>query len=229
MYTPIHNRETDRAKIIAFMREYPFATLVTTRDGNMTATHLPVLIDDQNDQVFLTAHLARANVQWRDFGSAKVQAHDALMIFQEPHAFISTRHYEPAQSGDQRPSTGDAKGTLQGHLSVPTWNYVAVHAYGAPRLLESLDERLKVVERMVQQFEGTLEQFDSLPDDFKQTKANGIVAFEICVTRLDARFKLSQDRTRVEQERIVQALSARPENVEFEIGAMMQEKLSWAQ
>src|SRR5262245_39529625 len=122
MYTPPHNRETDPAKILAFMREYPFATLVTTREGKLTATHLPVLVDNiappepegsgvrslQPQGIMVVAHIARGNTQWLDFGSG-----DAMVIFQEPHAFISTRHYERA-------------------LSVPTWNYVAVHAYGLP-------------------------------------------------------------------------------------------------
>lgn len=212
MYTPIHNREADRAKIIAFMRAYPFATLVTTRSEQITATHLPVLIDEQSTErmplcapdIFILAHVARGNVQWRDFSDAR----DALVIFQEPHAFVSTRHYERA-------------------LSVPTWNYVAVHAYGAPRILDSLEERLQLVERMVLHFEGNLDQWNSLPTEFKHTKANGIVAFEMCVTRLDARFKLSQDRSRAEQENIVQTLAARAD-IEATIGEMMQERLSVA-
>ena len=206
MYTPKHNRETDRAKIISFMRAYPFATFVTTRAEKITATHLPVLIDEHDGDIFVTAHLARGNVQWMDFSDEAAQVREALVIFQEPHAFISTRHYE-------RP------------LSVPTWNYVAVHAYGAPRILESQTERLNLVERMVLHFEGNLDQWNSLPNDFKQTKANGIVAFEMRVTRLDARFKLSQDRSRVEQETIVQSLTARAD-IEATIGKMMREKLS---
>ena len=142
MYTPIHNRETDHAKIIAFMRDYPFATFVTTRNGKITATHLPTLVDERGDDVFVIAHLARANAQWLDFSPR--EANEALVIFQEPHAFISTSHYE-------RP------------LSVPTWNYVAVHAYGTPQILESLAERLEVVRRMTEYFEGNLEQWNSLP------------------------------------------------------------------
>lgn len=201
MYIPAHNRETDRAKIIAFMRAYPFVTLITARDGHIQATHLPTLIEECGTDLVLVAHVAKGNSQWHDLpGQA------ALVIFQEPHAFISTQHYE-------RP------------LSVPTWNYVAVHAYGEPRLLESVGERLNVVERMVAQFEGTLERWINLPDDFKQAKANGIVAFEIPVARLEARFKLSQDRTRTEQENIIAALGASPNDLESTIGAIMQERL----
>ena len=61
MYTPPHNREPYRAKIIAFMREYPFATLVTTRDEKLSATHLPVLIDERGEHLFITAHVAKVN------------------------------------------------------------------------------------------------------------------------------------------------------------------------
>lgn len=130
------------------------------------------------------------------------------MIFQEPHAFISTRHYE-------RP------------LSVPTWNYIAVHAYGVPQILASVAARLAVVERTVLHFEGNLDQWRSLPEDFKRTKANGIVAFEMRVTRLDARFKLSQDRTPNEQHNIIESLSGR-ENVESTIGELMRARLEAA-
>lgn len=201
MYTPFHNRENDRAKIIAFMQEYPFATLVTTREGKITATHLPVLTDQRDGELCVRAHLARANTQWKDFGET-----EALVIFQEPHAFISTRHYERS-------------------LSVPTWNYVAVHAYGVPRILESLADRLNMVERTVLQFEGNLDQWNALPADFKHVKAAGIVAFELPVTRLEARFKLSQDRSQLEKENIIQTLSARPET-ERAIANMMAERLS---
>lgn len=212
MYTPVHNRETDREKIIAFMRAYPFATLVTTHNEKISATHLPVLIDTRDETIFLQAHLAKANTQWMDFSNAPHSAdnekmmNDALMIFQEPHAFVSTRHYE-------RP------------LSVPTWNYVAVHAYGAPQILPSLQERLAMVERMVTQFEGNLKQWNTLPHDFRETKANGIVAFEMRVARLDARFKLSQDRSESEQTRIVETLKQSSGSAENTIGQMMQERL----
>lgn len=205
MYTPIHNRETDRAKIIEFMRAYPFATLVTSRAGKLTATHLPVLVNtavgeqDAEPQMKLIAHMARANTQWMDFSTD-----EAMVIFQEPHAFISTRHYE-------RP------------LSVPTWNYVAVHAYGVPRILESLEQRLAMVERMVLEFEGNLDQWHTLPDDFKVTKAKGIVAFDMPVTRLYARFKLSQDRTPLEQDNIIETLLAR-DDIESTIGTLMQDR-----
>lgn len=206
MYIPPHNRETDRAKIIAFMQAYPFATLVTTRADSISATHLPVLIDERDNDLFITAHFAKANAQWHDFENGASTAHAALVIFQEPHAFISTRHYERA-------------------LSVPTWNYVAVHAYGAPRILESLDERLAIVERTVAHFEGNLEQWNSLPQDFRVAKANGIVAFELCVTHLDARFKLSQDRSASEQARITEALTQHSTRAENTIGEMMQARL----
>ncbi len=205
MYVPFHNREPEREKIIAFMREYPFATFITTRDRKITATHLPTLIDERADDLFIIAHLARANTQWADFSSDALPSPDALVIFQEPHAFISTRHYENA-------------------LSVPTWNYVAIHAYGIPRVLESVDARLDVVKRFTAHFEGNLDQFNALPDDFKRKKVSGIVAFELCVTQLDARFKLSQDRSRIEQENIVAALTQRAD-IEATLGEIMQAKL----
>jgi len=157
-------------------------------------------VHERGDELVLLAHLARANPQWHDFGDA-----EAMVIYQEPHAFVSTRHYE-------RP------------LSVPTWNYVAVHAYGKPVILPSLAERIATVRETVALFEGNLDQWNALPQEFIESKANGVVAFEIPVTRLDTRFKLSQDRTPLEQERIIASLQAGSGTNENTIASMMRER-----
>lgn len=203
MYTQKHNREDDRAKLYSFMKEYSFATLVTSRDEVPKATHLPFLVEMQKDAIGLWAHMAKANDQWRDFSNTQ----ELLVIFQEPHAYVSPKNYE-------------------NHLSVPTWNYVAVHAYGHARIMDEPEEKRLLLERMIRHLdEGYIKQWDRLPEKFKREKMGGIVAFEIVVTRLQGRFKLSQDRTISEQQNISKEFCASGDSVKSKVGEMMRENL----
>jgi transcriptional regulator len=185
------------------MKEYSFAALVTAKGDMPKATHLPFLVDMDDGVIRLRAHMARANDQWRDFAEGR----EALVIFQEPHAYVSPKHYEK-------------------QLSVPTWNYVAVHAYGQARLIDEREGKLRLLERMIRHLdEGYMKQWEGLPEQFKREKLGGIVAFEIEVTRLQGRFKLSQDRTLREQENIVNAFSACDDPLKSKIGEMMRQNL----
>ncbi len=203
MYTQKHNREDDRAKLYSFMKEYSFATLVTSKDGIPKATHLPFLVEMETDAIKLWAHMAKANDQWRDFSATS----ELLVIFQEPHAYVSPKNYEE-------------------RLSVPTWNYVAVHAYGHARIMDESEEKRQLLERMIRQLdENYIKQWDELPLEFKTEKLGGIVAFEINTTRLQGRFKLSQDRTANEQQTIAGEFCASSDSVISKIGEMMRENL----
>src|SRR6185503_6830 len=99
------NSFTDRQEIISFMQRYSFAAIVTTIDEAPYATHLPFLVKEENNKVILQAHFAKANPQWKE-----ITAKTSLVIFTEPHAYISPSNYETEKV-------------------VPTWNYIAVHAY----------------------------------------------------------------------------------------------------
>jgi transcriptional regulator len=203
MYTPRHNREEDQLKLYAFMKEYSFATLLTAKDDVPKGTHLPFLVEMAEGGLRLQAHMARANDQWRDFSETK----EVLVIFQEPHGFVSPRHYEK-------------------QLSVPTWNYVAVHAYGHARLLDEPTEKYGLLERMIEEHDADyLRQWEQLPERFKREKLEGIVAFEIAVTRLQGRFKLSQDRTRAEQVNIINEFCRSQDALKSRVGEMMRENL----
>ena len=204
MYTPQHNREDNPEKLLAFMRAYSFATLVTAHGGMPKATHLPFVVDADTEQLRLIAHMAKANDQWRNFATGE----QVLVIFQEPHAYISPRYYE-------RP------------LSVPTWNYVAVHAYGDVRICDDFVDKVEIVKQLIRQTDSEyLKQFDAMPAEFVKAKLKGIVAFKIEVAELQGRFKLSQDRTRVEQQTIVDALSADGDNTRARIGQLMAQELN---
>ncbi len=186
MYIPKAFREDDISRLHTFMEAYSFATLVTQHEGMPFATHLPFLLDaERGPNGILLAHMARANPQWHDFASAQ----EVLVIFQGPHTYISPSWYEV-------------------ELSVPTWNYAVVHAYGLPHLIEDGEELYKLLKTLIQTHEANFEKQwpFQLPDDYLQKMMRGIVGFEIEITRLEGKFKLSQNRTENERENVIAAL-----------------------
>jgi transcriptional regulator len=199
MYIPSHNRVDDRPTLVAFMRAHSFAALVTHGAAGLRATHLPIGVDVEGDEVRLLAHIARANPQWRDFATAG----ETMTIFAEPHAYVSPRHYERAES-------------------VPTWNYVAVHAYGIARIIEDRNEKHAQQAKLCALHDPAYAA--RLPDmrgEYIDRMLDAIVAFTIEVTRLDARFKLSQEKLPVERERIIATLEASPDSWSVETAELM--------
>src|SRR5262245_55909545 len=130
MYIPVAFAETDTGQLHEFMWRHSFATLVTNGEAGLFAGHLPMLLDaEAGTKGYLLGHMARANRQWRDVRG------EALAVFYGPHAYVSPSWYEEA-------------GT------VPTWNYVAVHAYGSFRIVEDRDGLLEILRRSVLTYEG---------------------------------------------------------------------------
>ncbi|MBV8388803.1 MAG: FMN-binding negative transcriptional regulator, partial [Mucilaginibacter sp.] len=172
MYIPHFNSFTDGQEIVAFMQRYSFATIVTQIDGLPVATHLPFLVKVENDKLVLQAHFAKANPQWKE-----IEGNTSLVIFTEPHAYISPNNYEKTEN-------------------VPTWNYIAVHAYGKACILEDIEQKTTLLKHTITTYESTyLQQWEGLPEQYRLKMMNGIVAFEIEVTDLQAKKKLSQNRS----------------------------------
>lgn len=199
MYIPKHFLTNDQPEMLAFMREHNFATIITARESlPPVATHLPFIIKTEGEDVLLISHFARANPQWED-----ISDHQVLVIFNEPHAYISPKHYDKVSN-------------------VPTWNYFSVHAYGSGRLLLAEEESYEVLNGMIQDFEPEYQkQWDELPAEFRSKMIRGIVAFEIRVTGLQGKKKLSQNRTDEERARIVTALAASDNKNERDIARYM--------
>jgi transcriptional regulator len=168
------------------MREHSFATLVTRDEGSCFATHLPLLLEAEGGESGrLVGHVARANPQWEHLRDQP----EALAIFQGPHAYVSPSWYET-------------------ELSVPTWNYTAVHAYGAARLIEGDAELLALLRKMVAVYEAGFEEpwpF-ALPEDYTRKLLRGIVGFEIRITRLEGKFKLGQNRPEGDRQGVIDNL-----------------------
>jgi transcriptional regulator len=200
MYIPKINLETNRDEIVAFMKQFSFATIITAKDNLPVATHLPFLVTVRDGNVVLTSHFARANEHWEDIVNNKV-----LVIFSEPHAYISPKNYDK-------------------ELNVPTWNYISIHAYGQGKLITETDKTFNVLESMINNYEISYrQQWDNLPGEYKLKMSKAIVAFEIVVTDLQAKKKLSQNRTPSEKEKIIDILSKSNDSNEQLIAAYMKE------
>lgn len=198
MYTPSFNSFADRNEIAAFMQRYSFATIVTTTDGLPVASHLPFLVKQENDKLILQAHFAKANPQWK-----QIEGTTSLVIFAEPHAYISPNNYEKIEN-------------------VPTWNYIAVHAYGKAQVLDGVDQKTELLKHTINTFESAyLKQWEALPEQYRLKMMSGIVAFEIEVTDLQAKKKLSQNRSALERENIIHTLGKSSATNEREIAAYM--------
>jgi transcriptional regulator len=183
MYSPPYNRPEDRAEILAFMRANDFPLLVTGTGGTLHASHLPVVVQERGDELFLDMHMAKNNPQWREFFDDEV-----LVVFSGPHAYVSPRWYEQKER-------------------VPTWNYAAVHVYGTPKLIEGREPKYAGQERLVATHDPEwLPAFRNLREQYVTSMLEGIVNFEIKVTRIEPRWKLSQNRGRREMELIAAEL-----------------------
>jgi transcriptional regulator len=202
MYVPKYNQLDDQAALLAYMRAYSFAALATSGPGGLMATHLPFVVEEDGGRVILLAHMARANPQWRDFAAEQ----DAMAIFMQPHAYISPRLYDSRQN-------------------VPTWNYVAVHAYGRPVLIEERAAKLELQKKLIRQYDAAyLAQMDELPDSYLDARLAAIVSFSLEVTRIDARYKLSQDKNPAERERIARELEVNGDGVAADTARLMREQ-----
>jgi transcriptional regulator len=184
MYVPAAFRLEDQAAILAVMRENAFATLVSTVDGAPYASHIPLLVAVEGEQIVLRGHLARNNPH-----ASHLAEGSALAIFSGPHAYVSPRYYVTAGQ-------------------VPTWNYVSVHAYGMPRIIEGAAEVDDHLREMVLTFDANLESErpDSLAADVFERLRRALVVFEIRVDRLEAKAKMSQNKSPADREGVVAGL-----------------------
>jgi transcriptional regulator len=204
MYVPQHNQVTDHAKRLDFMRAHSFAAVISHASSGLRATHVPVLIEEVEDRIRILFHMAKANPQGMDLA----QGQEAMMIYAGPHAYISPRLYERTES-------------------VPTWNYAAVHAYGIPSILENPEDKLGLLEKLINLLDPDyLVKFRSLRQEYVNQRLGAIVAFSFQVTRLQARFKLSQDRSKTERERIIATLEGADDGAAVETAQLMREWLT---
>ena len=201
MYIPEFNRLKDTAAALNFMRANPFAIVVSAGDGSPFATHIPVLVTEAAGGILLRGHVARANPHWKMLE----QDGETLAIFHGPHAYISPGLYGSRES-------------------VPTWNYAAVHAYGRARIFHEAEPLTKVLLETIALFEQAyLEQWRGLNENYRAKMLTEIVGFEIPVERMEAKFKLSQNRPKGDQARVIQSLESSDDSVISGVAKLMKD------
>jgi len=205
MYIPAAFAEQDLNRLYEFIEQHSFGLLVSQVDAAPFATHLPFLLDRAaGPHGALIGHVARANPQWREAGGQTV-----LAIFSGPHAYISPTWYEAEQV-------------------VPTWNYVAVHAYGRIQIIEDEGALLKIVQETVRFYESVMPRpwsFDG-SGTFAERMLAQIVGFRIEIDKIEGKWKLNQNQPVERRQKVVQALQQGhgDENAEA-VAAMMRKML----
>ena len=203
MYSPSYNRVEDRTELLAFMRANGFALLVTGTGGTLHASHLPVIAEERAGKFAIHSHMAKNNPQWQEFFDDEV-----LVVFSGPHGYVSPRWYEEQER-------------------VPTWNYAAVHAYGTVKIVSEKNGKYESQRRLVEFLDPQwLPKFDALRAEYVEMMLAGIVTFDIEVTRVETRWKLSQNRSRREQELIAAALEKSPDTGERALAALTRRHLA---
>jgi transcriptional regulator len=204
MYIPSSFRETAPAKLFAFMERHSFAVLVSDADGVPFASHLPVLLDrSAGPHGCLYGHMARANPHWRHAAGKEV-----LVIFSGPHAYISPTWYESENV-------------------VPTWNYVAVHAYGTFHVLEEPVALAEALRDTVAVYEGGMPRpwdIDGQGDVVRRMMP-AVTGFRIDLTRLEGKWKLGQNHPHERRERAIRALRGYTDADSRAVADLMEEAL----
>ena len=211
MYVPKHFEVSEWAEITGFVARARAADLVTVDSAGLpVATLMPAFWDTsamgESNYGSLVMHMARANPQWKSIEPGSL----GLAIVHGPQAYISPSNYE---------------GKLTDHKVVPTWNYQAVHVYGSPRIVSDHDEVYKILSHLTARNESNPSyRVETLPQDFVEKEMKGIVAFQIEVTKIEANYKLSQNRDDEDYYNIVSRLEERGDEMSHGVAEAMKEK-----
>lgn len=195
MYIPKAFEVTDREKLVEFITQNSFAILTSVNKGQITATHLPLLYDQDSECLF--GHMAKGNTQWQDLDGEEV-----LAIFHGPHAYISSRWY-------QEPNT------------VPTWNYVAVHVYGQFKRVKDSQRTAEIVKQTTAFYDPEIDLRATVDERSMDGLLNGIVAFELKASRWEGKWKLSQNHSLARRQNVINELEKSTDQQALEIARLM--------
>ncbi|MGO2354231.1 MAG: FMN-binding negative transcriptional regulator [Marinomonas foliarum] len=180
MYTPKHFEINDQEELLAFVKAFPFATLVSNGEDGLNAEHIPMLVHvDDEKRVCLQAHIAKANKLWQNVAN---QA-DVLVVFQGENAYISPNWY-PSKKVDGK--------------AVPTWNYRAVHIKGNINFIHDVKWKLALLEKLTNIHEKEQPapwSISDAPQEYIDKLQAAVVGIEITVTDIQGKYKLSQNQT----------------------------------
>ncbi len=203
MYISKLCREENRGKILEFLRQNEFVTVVAYDGEKPVASHLLVEVVEAGEKLFVNGHMSKANSLWKTFEKNQ----EILIIFQGPHTYISPTWYN--------------------HVNVPTWNYQSIHVYGKPRLISDHEEAYSLLKRLIDRHEADHHyRLETLPQDFVEKQMKGIVAFQVEATRLEANYKLSQNRDNEDYWNIVSHLDQREDELSHGVAEAMRKQRS---
>lgn len=184
------------------MRANPFAILISTIQDGPFATHLPLFVRESEEKLVLRGHVAKANPHWQYLE----QQPQCLTIFHGAHSYISPTNYTARES-------------------VPTWNYAAVHLYGNARLMSTQEDLMTMLHELMNTFEPAYrQQWEDLGEKYRENMLRQIVGFEIEVTKLEGKFKLSQNRTRQDQSNVIASLEKAQDTAVAGVSRLMKEQ-----
>ncbi len=205
MYLPQHFDTKDDRRILEIIDTYPFAMVMSFDEGNQPFfSHIPLITKKTTSGFSLLGHVAKRNPQWSHFKvNPKVK-----VIVNGPHTYITPKWY------------------LSGR-DVPTWNYVAIHIDGYAKIIDDFDGLVGLLKTLTEKFEsGSMSPWEfELPDDLlnAETLCSAIVGFEIQVEKVDAKFKLSQNRVAIDKTGIIEGLGHRQDDMSRAIRDLMME------
>ena len=206
MYTPPAFREDDPAVVRRMIRETRLATLVTSTAEGMLATPLPLLLADEGEHGVLYGHVSRGNPQWKT-----TPIGDALVLCGGPEADVSPSWYASKQEHGK---------------VVPTWNYVAIHAYGPVEFFDDESRLREVVSWLTDHHEASRVKpwrVTDAPEDYIRSQLRGIIGVRMPITRIEAKRKLSQNRPEADRQGVADALADSPHERDREVGALMRD------
>jgi transcriptional regulator len=200
MYVPKQFQNDNSKEVKDFIEHNGFGILINQTNGKLWGTHLPLQLSEDGDKLY--GHLSKANPQWRNFESGQ----EVMTIFTGPHAYISSSWYN--------------------HENVPTWNYVAAHVYGDIKIIEG-EVLLQSLKRLVDKYEKASVKpvsVEKMTPEYLKREMQGIVGFEITIREIKAAYKLSQNRDKVNHERVVVELEKRADHDSLRVAELMKKK-----
>ena len=210
MYVPPHFLENEKSALHRAIGETRLATLVTLGSEGMEASHVPILLDEGEGPFgVIRGHVARANPQWRRAATET----SALAMFLGPDAYVSPNWYATKRE------TGKV---------VPTWNYLAIHAYGRVEFFEDAERLRAIVTSLTQRHEGRREKpwaVSDAPEDYIQAQLRGIIGFRLPIDRLEGKWKLSQNRPEADRRGVIEGLEGEGGALESTIAQRMKDGL----
>jgi transcriptional regulator len=198
IYNPQHYKSQNLDLIHKIMLRYNFATLISVVEGSPIISHLPLIFEPQETgKGLLIGHMAKANPMWKSFG----MQNKITIIFNGPHAYISPRWYQPKAD------------------NVPTWNYAVVHVEGVARIIDSANASYEKMQDLVKKHDPDWKL--SLSDEHKSSLLSEIVAFEIDILEIHAKFKLSQNQHELNRDEVIRQLASGTSDLERETASLM--------